>query len=205
MSTIQINHRLLNRIRQLHTFWVPFEAGAPIIYPGDLPDSFAQFNNEHTEEEKQTLSAVDVMLERGRLRPGTYSLTNFWKTFYPDGCMVGSDTLALTPIPEDSIMQFNVTDEHLKLIDHTRVSGGEFNVKRPYGDMTYYYLDMARALEIPIHQNQDGDPDFSEEELNRMDKMHGEMMFVVQTFLEYGDLEIGTYRKDNLSGQWTRD
>ncbi len=84
-----------------------------------------------------------------------------------------------------------------------------FDPKRPYGDMTWYYLDMAEALGIEAEgpEMDDGRRDFSEAQEHHLQALHEEMQMAVQVVLRHAELEPGVYeRRDNERGgaQWTR-
>jgi hypothetical protein len=200
---LQVDEDLLTKVRNLHVFWVPFEAGAPIIYPAAvLPESFENFG-ELTPDELRSMQAAQIMMDCGHLEAGVYALENFWISFYPEGtCPVGADTKAQINIPRDSVLQFEVTEAHLKLLAEANTSESGFNFKRPYGDMTFHYLDIAAALGMPVPRKADGSPDFTESEFDNMDRLHGEMLFTVQALLRYGSLELGTYARKSAYDYW---
>ncbi len=54
--------------------------------------------------------------------------------------------------------------------------------KRPYGDMTYFFIDMAEALGEPVPRDDKGQAVFSSEAEQRYERLHGEMLFAVQAF-----------------------
>ena len=57
------------------------------------------------------------------------------------------------------------------------------DAKRPYGDMRYYYIDMAEALgDGPLPRNKDDQPDPTPEQEKRYLDLHRSMLFAVQAF-----------------------
>lgn len=201
---LQVNQALLDSVRRLHVFWIPCEAGAPYLYAGELPDSMAEFEDVPTETQLETLKAAEILLKAGSLQTKSYRLNNFWKRYYADGCPIGADTICNIEIPSEDFIDFEVSMDHLKLLSALNFREGQVNPKRPYGDMTFYYLDIASVLGRPILRGTDGQLQFSEGDYNEMDKMHGEMLFVTQAFLCYGDLAEGRYRQD-ADTNWVAD
>jgi hypothetical protein len=60
--------------------------------------------------------------------------------------------------------------------------------KRPYGDMTYFFIDMAAALGRPVIRDGKGDPQFSHQEIKEYQRLHGEMLWAITAFLRYAKL-----------------
>lgn len=149
------------------------------------------------------LEAVEVLIDAGKLRPGSYTIRNAVRERIEHGVGLPLDDGG-PAIPAATAFQFEVTSDHLKLFAHASFRGPGFNFKRPYGDMTFYELDMADALGVPIPPKAaDGKAgDFTPEQIARFDKLHGEMLFTFQAFLQYAELKPGAFvRRD---GRWTR-
>ena len=86
-----------------------------------------------------------------------------------------------------------MTQDHLKLLRHmnTRRFQADIEImdpKRPYGDMTYFFIDMAAALGRPIMRDHTGKPDFSSQDKKDYQRLHGEMLWAVTAFLRYAKL-----------------
>jgi hypothetical protein len=56
--------------------------------------------------------------------------------------------------------------------------------------MTFYQLDMCNALGIEVRRDKENEPIFSEQQYTELDKLHGEMLFALEAFLQYGHLKI---------------
>jgi hypothetical protein len=76
------------------------------------------------------------------------------------------------------------------------------NFKRPYGDMTYFELDMAGILGVPITRDEDQQPSFSEEQVSYFHRLHTEMLFALPVLLRHGALSSGLYQLSD--GVWKR-
>ena len=197
---------LIAKIRVAHALWLPVEAGAPIVYVGKLPDRLDQLGEEPDAEAEEVLQGAEILLSHGSLLPATYTLSNFWKNYFPEGqCPIGPDTSACIAIPASEQLKFNLTDKHLKLLRQANVSGGGFNPKRPYGDMTYYYLDIAAVVGMKTHPSKDSEQEkFSKDQLKELDELHGEMLFTVQACLEHATIAPGTFVRKSRYDSWTR-
>lgn len=203
----KLTNQALDRARHMSVVWAPIEAGAPMIFYGPTPKSFDDLENapqKMSDEEKETRIAAQILIDCGNLKPGTYPIKNFWRNIYPDArCPVGADTMAMIEIGNADVIDFKLTPEHLKLLKHSNRNLYGFDMKRPYGDMTYYYLDIADALGINVSRDKAGQPEFSEEQFNRFDKLHGEMLFTLQAYLQKATIELGTFKKEGYA-DWVR-
>ena len=80
---------------------------------------------------------------------------------------------------------FTVTADHLALLANANIQGPFVDCKRPYGDMTYFEIDMARILGVEFTRDDKGRPRFTKEQLARFDRLHHEMQRVLQVFVEH--------------------
>jgi len=112
-------------------------------------------------------AALGRFLEHATLAPGTYR--------YADR-MPSDPSQPRAERAEPEELAF--TAEHAKLLRALRWNGLFSNFKRPYGDMTYYAIDMAAVLgEL-----------FTPAEEGRYDRLHREMRPALQVFLENATL-----------------
>ena len=192
------------KLRQCFALWMPVEAGAPSIVSGPAPASLDALADEEKNPLETTLTTpVAILLDAGSLKPGPYKIANPWRKYYPDGrvSMMANDADALV-LSKDETFAFDVSARHLKLLSHLNTVPGGIDCKRPYGDMTYYYIDMADALGISYKLDKDDHPIFSKEQEKDFEKLHREMLFVVQALIEHGDLPVGGYRQ--VDGVWRK-
>jgi hypothetical protein len=122
-------------------------------------------------------AALERFLERATLAPGTYSYADRMPSdpSQPRAERAEPETLAFTAA-------------HAKLLKALRWNGLFSNFKRPYGDMTYYAIDMAAELGEPMRQDAKGRPLFTPAEEARYDRLHQEMRPALQVFLENATL-----------------
>src|SRR6202521_4028724 len=160
------------------------------------------------------LTAAGVLVDAGKLQTGSYTIINGMRERLAAGGNIEGVAVyeaskypyqAAPEIPATPTFRFEVTADHLKLFARARFKDRGFNVKRPYGDMTYYELDMADALGVKLPERTgnegvsgkvyvaDVSADFTPEEIARFDRLHGEMLFTFQAFLQYAQLEPGVY------------
>jgi hypothetical protein len=105
---------------------------------------------------------VKAFLEAGKLVSGPYQLDNYHLDDALDG-KIDVDFYGDPPIvlPSERIFTFTVTDEHLKLLRHLSTTEMDgciilMKPKRPYGDCTFYYNDIAHALGEPWLDDETG-------------------------------------------------
>ena len=134
-------------------------------------------------------------LETYRLAPGRYELDNDHRAIAQNGeLQLNSWNSPPIKLPPEDRFIFVVTQEHLTLMRNlnTRTWDGYvelMDLKRPYGDMTYFYIDMAEALGEPVPRDDDGQAVFPAEAEQRYERLHGEMLFAVQAFWNHASRE----------------
>jgi hypothetical protein len=135
---------------------------------------------------------VSAFFASAQLAPGAYQLDNYHLEQATDG-KLAFNSYGEPPIelPRERVFSFTVTQEHLKLLRHlhTREFDGFLeliDLKRPYGDMTYYFIDMADALGEPLPpRDAENTPQFTPQQINRYVQLHKEMLFAAQAFWTY--------------------
>lgn len=102
--------------------------------------------------------------------------------------------------------KFTVTAEHLTLLRHANVGwcGDEFGAptidpKRPYGNSNVH-RDIAGLLGFAPA---DPDGEFTAEQMQEMDLIHGGTQTALQIVLATGRFEAGTYTSEDWS-TWQR-
>ena len=148
----------LQDLRTAKAVWVPIESGVPGIY-------FAR-NTTKCDDDRDALIAT--FLDRATLKLGPYDV-QIW------------DPIANKTHVEHVV----VTAEHLKLLRNAVWECSMEDPKRPYGDMTYFEIDMARILGIPLAAG--GRPRPQDE--RRLDQLHRETLPALQAFLLYARIE----------------
>jgi hypothetical protein len=215
-------------LRQLRVVWIEVEAGAPVIdvempfgsteihrdvarilgHPGVFPAPPSGTPRERAGQMEVVelpaglLQAVEILLDAGKLRPGSYTVINGMRERIAVGKAPSFYDAASPKIPATPTFPFQVTEDHLKLIAHANFNFFGFDLKRPYGDMTYYWLDIADALGVEIPPRTADGYAFTPEQIARFDRLHGEMLFTFQALLQYAQLEPGVYVASG--GRWTR-
>jgi hypothetical protein len=152
--------------------------------------------------------ALSVFLNEAALTPGTYSFPNYLKGF-PDVFMPTLyntwelyDEWRHVPVPQDEMITFDLTAQHLILLRALRIKWeGSYNgvwTKRPYGDMSFFEIDMAELLGV-TKDDDTGDDEFSDEQMRYFDQMHTDMLYALPVFLRHGTIKTETYPRPELA------
>jgi hypothetical protein len=199
--------RLAELRKHLRPYWFPGEAGGIVLLMGlDEEDSERFFTAltarvpelAQVAPDKQLAKLIRILTEdiraflaAGKLEPGAYRLDNYHLDYAVNGEVIfNADGDPPIVLPADRTFTFTVSDEHVKLLRcvYTRELHGSIelmDMKRPYGDMTYYFLDMADALGEPIPRNANGEYAFTPQQIERYLQLHREMLFASQAFWVY--------------------
>lgn len=194
--------RLTHMRKHLRPYWIFIEAGGIFLLP-DLDEAkTATFFHDMAAQMPAPIGGKDIygmlseevsaFFETAKLEAGVYRLENYHKDYAIDGKIrFDSDGHGDTVLPEGERFDFAVTEEHLKLLRHLNTRSWRsiieaMNPKRPYGDMTYYFIDMSEALgEPPPPRDANNSPLYTKEQIERFLRLHREMLFAVQAFWAY--------------------
>jgi len=118
-------------------------------------------------------SVASRFIAQGELDPGRYDLDT-------GAIRAGSGA-------SDTVVTVDVSPQHLQLLRsmNTRAYGHTvalMDSKRPYGDMSHFYIDMASALGEPVSLDSRGYAVFSPEVIERYRLLHIQMLRVAQVF-----------------------
>jgi hypothetical protein len=207
----------LKILREMTPYWNRAESGgivliaeppnerAMVTYPALVASPADGSDDSHFEEKwgaalPGLIDKLDHFFQDAHLEPGTYTFANQYYPLIKSGELKGgsiplnsdSDELVI-PIPLTENVTFTVTQDHLKLLRHmnTRRYQADIEImdpKRPYGGMTYFFIDMAAALGRPLMRDRKGDPQLSRQEVKDYQRLHGEMLWAVTAFLRYAKL-----------------
>jgi hypothetical protein len=119
-------------------------------------------------------NALAIVLKFGELAPGLYSYDD------PRAQALGVDAGAPKRISVE------LTGDHLRLLHGAHVDGAGIDAKRPYGDMTCFYIDMARLLDVAPEGKSDGcEGRFSTTQRERFDAIHSSMPRALEAYLRH--------------------
>jgi hypothetical protein len=197
-------------VRRLPVMWSPVESGAPAVY--DLSKKTLPVP---VETYRRAMRAAEILIQLGELAPGRYEYDN---PLDPEDLATQPFVVHRRVEVKGNRVAVDVTREHLALMrvantgiidDGGRDIGVEMDPKRPYGDMTYFELDMATTLGIvaegPPRKDDPAHLDFSEPQLRRFDELHEQMEPVLQVFLGHAMLAPGVFvRNPKEYGRWHR-
>lgn len=203
----------LRLLRQATVLWTPVESGAPaiLISPLEMEDGPSDkleadvaaragltLGNPPSAAELERVKgliadlpeALAQLLAHGKLAAGSYDYRNPLVDF---AFAARSLPPELAPLATKKIVTFAFTDRHAALLRGARWRGLWMNAKRPYGDMTYFELDMAAILGDPVVRDQDGR--LPPEQEKRLGKLHAETLPALQVFLQKATLAPGEYAR----------
>ena len=188
--TLTGNH--VAAIRKMHLDWGTAEVGAPCLSP-DAPygdqttmEMLAELLGDVSEQEQVDFlislpCAIRDFCQKATLTAGSYDTV--------DGpVVVTEDHLKL--VPELSWYWPN-EDDMFDVINNGDIGGPEVDPKRPYGDMSFYQLDIHRALGWPIEaKNDDGFIELTEAQIEAGSVLHADMLGVTRAFFAHAKVEL---------------
>lgn len=221
----------LDLIRHISLSWDPAESGAPIlntihpkegadIDPEDLFSILGDFigvkmaGEDYSDEELENLwqafydigeCVMPIFAWHAKLKPGTYTTFNPWSEIPVDDFFEGSNIKI--PMKEETL-EFELTETHLKLIPYLKFRFYDeyqrptVDSKRPYGDMSYFYIDMAEALGIEVPVNDEGEAEFDQKQIDVFEQLHHEMLIALTVFFKYADIELKEYNREEAYISW---
>lgn len=214
-TTLELTLERIALIRRMVVAWNGTEVGAPMIHPDapygstDRDDDIYNVtgDDEGAEEEHRLLGdALAVFLQNASLKPGRYQYHN------PLAKLSSADVFDLfrdeetRQTPEH--ITFDVTEEHLKLLPRLSLAWDEeyevpaVDPKRPYGDMTWYTVEMSVHLGEPPEKDTNGRAVMPEAQEQRLMRLHREMQPAMQIFLRSADLAPGEFRQREGAIGW---
>ncbi|NJM76456.1 MAG: hypothetical protein HC852_12535 [Acaryochloridaceae cyanobacterium RU_4_10] len=204
--TSQNSNKLLRIIREMVVSWNITETGAPTI-DSEIPIGYGNFLDNLiritgiTDKDlaislfQETNQFLEKYLQVADLQAGRYSYPNH---LYGKGNNITIDILLdIDPSQaKNQVITFDFTEQHKMLLQAASIRWHEWDKedeglyptpgidpKRPYGDRTYYELDMADALRM----------DYSEKLDPYFQKLHFEMQSALQVFLRYASLPVDSH------------
>jgi hypothetical protein len=171
--------------RECRSVWVASESGAPAVVPGKFTqEEFYRQLSQAREALGRLERTLCAFFVHGRFDSNRYTLTPPVRL---QEAFVGAPTL----------VDFNVSPDHLRLFQHTNWRQSTIDSKRPYGNYTFYMAEMAEILGIPVPEGKDDrGRDIAmlpAETEARLKDMHHDMLFVLQAYLQHADLNPGRY------------
>lgn len=175
------------------------------------PAALSQSQQQQLDDLHVSMGVVlQLALHTARLEPGTYHYDNYFRQFQHPDLSAFMPPLFDTweqysaykhmPVPTGNTVSFQLTDAHLKLVRGLRVDWNQpqtytgINFKRPYGDMTYFELDMAAILGIPVPYNAQKQVSFSDDQRRHFHTLHTGMLFALPVLLRHGAISAGHYQ-----------
>lgn len=172
--------------RTFKVSWIFAETGSPaIILPSlTLESQYALF--ESNKDELATLLDFERVFTAfavyARLEPGHYLIS--------EDHIAGELPSELLPKAE-----FELTQTHITLLRNAWWRQGYIDPKYPYGNYGYYEADMALTLGQHVPTNsQTGVFELSNLEQKKYQRLHHELLYALQVFIQYAEIEPGVYQ-----------
>lgn len=203
-------------IRQMRLDWNGTESGAPQCVPkhsftgGKAPDLIRNLlGNDASDADVadfmiSLVPALRVFMNTAQLAAGTYKLSNMDAATLKDSQrgLEGADALfAIGPdmtmdVADDDIAllrnaqwEWAAEDDMFVALQKDNIAGPTVDPKRPYGEMTYFDLDMHRILGWPVEtRTESGHIGISEEQAAEATRLHFRQLGAMQAFLEHGQI-----------------
>lgn len=175
-GSIAITQEDIDWFRRSKAEWMACESGAPAIVPPDL--SLEQFgealdggNSRVSPVFDRFVRVTSALFLHASFAPGHYG-------FLP---------------PFEKRAAFDVTAEHIRLLQHANWRTFMIDCKRPYGDFTHYQIDMADILGLPVSKDAKGHAQIGKDAEQRMDALHADMLYALQAYIRFARLSPGRY------------
>ena len=186
-------------LRKLPVLWDPYMEGgmviadvSPVLPGGWLGPRLASalmpwLVSDRRRRQLDASFAIHVAL--AKISPGLYEIA-------PGDVRDAHPGETRNPLPRRH--QFEVTMDHLKLLAHANAgwdpqAGLVIDPKRPFGEMSYFEIDMASILGVPLVRDAKGKPMLSKEQHERFESLCSDMPFALSVLLKHGAVEPGRY------------
>jgi hypothetical protein len=126
----------------------------------------------------EAMRLLPLFCEKASLQPGRYAVDD-------DVIEISTDQIRLIPV-----LIWDTPDFTVDLVEETETETGLWPVdivhaKRPYGDMTFFELDMAAALGLPVGKDERGRGTLPDDMADRLDALHRSMPEALAVFVRY--------------------
>lgn len=173
IGSVEITQEDIDWFRRSKAEWIDCESGAPGIVPPDL--TLEQFGE-----------ALD-----GASSPAVDRFTNVASAFFLHASFAQGHYAFQPPFGQREA--FDVTDEHIRLLQRANWQTFLIDCKRPYGDFTHFEIDMADILGLPVTKDAKGHAQIGKDAEKRMDALHADMLFALQAYIRFARLNPGRY------------
>jgi len=178
----------LKMIRALRLEWDDMESGAPAISP-ERP-----YGSANLFADLETLSGQTDKAELARLHAQIYSAI---RVFLALGRLPEGDTTVTTEqltALKALVWSWPGSDDIEEELAFGNWPTPKTDPKRPYGDFSFYQLELADALGWKMVKDDDGNYQLSAEQDEKLIKIHGSLFRVIRVFFEKAELSPGTYK-----------
>ncbi len=201
----------LKMIRALHFTFDPTESGAPTISPERPYGSanlFADLEKLTGESDRLELAkkhtelylALKTFLKHSSLGKGTYKVSNMDPDDIREISRQQLDVKDQITITAEQLVAMKAllwewveSDEIEEQLDMGNWPVPKTDPKRPYGNFTYYQVELAEFLGWEMAQDEEGNFKTSSEQDEKLANIHNSLPGVFQVYVENADLAPGVY------------
>ncbi|WP_198085920.1 hypothetical protein [Variovorax sp. E3] len=173
IGSVEITQEDIDWFRRSKAEWIDCESGAPAIVPPDL-----------------TLEQLGEAIDGGP-SPAFDRFTNVASAFFLHASFAQGHYAFQPPVGRREA--FDVTDEHIRLLQRANWRTFMIDCKRPYGDFTHFEIDMADILGLPLKKDAKGHAQIGKDAEQRMDALHADMLYALQAYIRFARLNPGRY------------
>lgn len=221
MQQFTLTHDHITLLRHLVFLWTASESGAPYVdveQPFGSPEIEADIvrllgrrgDTQNANEFRAPMdlynelgAALEIFARFAELSPGVYAYEHQLRQHGTE-FLANADSFDTIPIPQEPTLSFAFTHEHARLIRGASYRGLSIDSKRPYGDMTSFFIDMADLLDMPFTRDARGTPQFSDAQIAHFTQLHHDMLFALTVFLRYARIEPGLFTRATWYEPWDR-
>lgn len=177
------------RLREVQVSWDGCEVGAPCFPP-------------EWETDPTDLGLLQLACSYGACPAGNYEYrrppTDHGYSFFVEKL--------------EDVSFFSFTEQHRTLLKHMSWEMSEpfdeempgCDAKRPYGDFTFYQLEMALHLGLIPREKPEGEDPMTSEIVDMMTELHHQMQPALQVFLQNFEIPDGQKFTGDEWGNWER-
>lgn len=191
----------IDLIKRAQLVWEPAEAGAPKLSlrtpyaGGTTPEQLTRLlGDDAREEDKQALlismvQAFSTFCDKAVISSGEYNVSSSDRAVSDQTIQLSDDLIALV-----RNLQWDWPDEDYMgvLLFDGEVAGPRCDCKRPYGDMSFFALDIHRILGWEaVTRNEQGYVEITDAQAAEAEALHSQILPALRAVLAYGDVLEG--------------
>ena len=196
-----LNAAQIDLVKRAQLVWEDCEAGAPKLDPSTpyagatTPEHLPRLLGEDaTEEDKKALllsmvQAFSTFCDKAVIAAGEYKVSSGDPAVSDQSILLSDDLIALVRNLE---WEWPDEDDMGILLFDGEVAGPRCESKRPYGDMSFFALDVHRILGWEaVSRDENGYIQITDEQVAEADALHRQVLPALRAVLAYGEVSEG--------------